>query len=176
MICYRKFTPRHEDLLQMPILTEEWLVLLIPYSIPQIATFVGPTWGPPGSCRPQMGPMLAPWTLLSRTVWCPNCPGGIHAVWWTTIRWTASGVVVNCKPISSMVDPSGPRPIGNLSGNLSILYTKGRFWGRCILCQLHVNLNLSKKKVTMNKFPYLPHKNTWTDFYNFPEHYIGLNL
>ena len=25
----------------------------------------GPTWGPPGSCRPQMGPMLVPWTLLS---------------------------------------------------------------------------------------------------------------
>ena len=24
-----------------------------------------PTWGPPGSCWPQMGPMLAPWTLLS---------------------------------------------------------------------------------------------------------------
>ena len=30
----------------------------------QIA-FMGPTWGPPGSCRPQMGPMLAPWALLS---------------------------------------------------------------------------------------------------------------
>ena len=27
--------------------------------------FMGPTWGPPGSCRPQMGPMLAPCTLLS---------------------------------------------------------------------------------------------------------------
>ena len=26
---------------------------------------MGPTWGPPGSCRPQMGLMLAPWTLLS---------------------------------------------------------------------------------------------------------------
>ena len=26
---------------------------------------MGPTWGPPGSCRPQMGSMLAPWTLLS---------------------------------------------------------------------------------------------------------------
>ena len=25
---------------------------------------MGPTWGPPGSCRPQMEPMLAPWTLL----------------------------------------------------------------------------------------------------------------
>ena len=31
-----------------------------------IARFMRQTWGPPGSCRPQMGPMLAPWTLLSR--------------------------------------------------------------------------------------------------------------
>ena len=33
--------------------------------ISQVAKFMGPTWGPTGSCRPQMGPMLAPWTLLS---------------------------------------------------------------------------------------------------------------
>ena len=32
----------------------------------QIAKFVGPTWSPPGSCWPQMGTMLAPWTLLSK--------------------------------------------------------------------------------------------------------------
>ena len=31
----------------------------------QIAKFMGPTWGPPGSSRHQMGPMLVPWTLLS---------------------------------------------------------------------------------------------------------------
>ena len=31
----------------------------------QIAKFMGPTWGPPGSCRPQRGFMLDPWTLLS---------------------------------------------------------------------------------------------------------------
>ena len=31
----------------------------------QIAKFRGPTWGPPGPCRPQMGPMLAQWILLS---------------------------------------------------------------------------------------------------------------
>ena len=31
----------------------------------QLDTFMGPTWGPPGSCQPQMGPMLSPWTLLS---------------------------------------------------------------------------------------------------------------
>ena len=26
---------------------------------------MGPTWSPPGSCRPQIGPMLATWTLQS---------------------------------------------------------------------------------------------------------------
>ena len=35
---------------------------------------MGPTWGSPGSCRPQMGPILAPWTLLSGSMmakqWC----------------------------------------------------------------------------------------------------------
>ena len=35
------------------------------WSYTQIAKFMGPTWAPSGSCRPQMGPMLAPWTLLS---------------------------------------------------------------------------------------------------------------
>ena len=39
--------------------------LLLSSKTSQIAKFMGPTWGPPGSCRPQMGPMLAPWTLLS---------------------------------------------------------------------------------------------------------------
>ena len=40
----------------------------------QITKFMGPTWGPPGSCRPQMGPMMAPRTLLSGWLymkqWC----------------------------------------------------------------------------------------------------------
>ena len=29
---------------------------------------MGPTWGRPGPCRPQMGPMLVQWTLLSQNV------------------------------------------------------------------------------------------------------------
>ena len=29
------------------------------------ARSMGPTWGPPGADRAQVGPMLAPWTLLS---------------------------------------------------------------------------------------------------------------
>ena len=43
-----------------------WGILIIGVRLAsQIAKFTGPTWDPPGSCRPQMGPMLAPWTLLS---------------------------------------------------------------------------------------------------------------
>ena len=42
--------------------------------VSQIARFVGPTWGPSGADRTQVGPMLAPWTLLS----------GVH----TKIGWT----------------------------------------------------------------------------------------
>ena len=34
-----------------------------------IARFMGPTWGPPWSSRPKMGPMLALWTLLSGIPW-----------------------------------------------------------------------------------------------------------
>ena len=41
---------------------EDWM-------LSQITKFMGPTWGPPGSSRPQMGPMLAPWTLLSEMLY-----------------------------------------------------------------------------------------------------------
>ena len=33
--------------------------------ITQIAKLMGPTWDPPGSCRPQICPMSGPWILLS---------------------------------------------------------------------------------------------------------------
>ena len=59
-----------------PVVEKWYLVKLVPCGTwsnnsaltAQIAKFMAPTWGPPGSCRPQMGPMLAPWTLLSRCV------------------------------------------------------------------------------------------------------------
>ena len=37
------------------------------WRVPQTVKLMGPTWGPPGSYRPQMGPMLVPWTLLSQS-------------------------------------------------------------------------------------------------------------
>ena len=43
-------------------ITSVWIYFCFPS---QTARLTWPTWGPPGSCRPQVGPMLAPWTLLS---------------------------------------------------------------------------------------------------------------
>ena len=49
----------------------------------QIAKFMGPTWGHHGSCRPQMGPVLAPWTLLSGLMpWLLASPGHQHPWYW----------------------------------------------------------------------------------------------
>ena len=50
------------DRIRQPVLI--WLKLRW-LALTQIAKFMGLTWGPPGSYRSQMGPMLAPWTLLS---------------------------------------------------------------------------------------------------------------
>ena len=41
---------------------------------PLIVRFMGPTWGPSGADRTQVGPMFAPWTLLSGTFRCQLMP------------------------------------------------------------------------------------------------------
>ena len=41
----------------------------------QIARFMGSTWDPPGDDRTQVGPMLAPWTLLSGMLCISQSPG-----------------------------------------------------------------------------------------------------
>ena len=60
----------------------------------QITKFMGPSWGPPGSCRPQMGPMLAPWTLLSGTYQsitpsnsCSLAADTRHDIWGCRVPW-----------------------------------------------------------------------------------------
>ena len=54
-----------------------WITIPVPYlwtrslklfrglCTPLITRFMGPTWGPSGADRTQVGPMLAPWNLLS---------------------------------------------------------------------------------------------------------------
>ena len=58
------------------------------HHLTQIAKFLGSTWGPPGSCRPQMGPMLAPSTLLS----------GLQLTWKHTHIYILAGIrYITCK-------------------------------------------------------------------------------
>ena len=47
------------------------------FTTPLITRFMGPAWGPSGADRTQVGPMLAPWTLLSGTFIEDN-------PWWLT--------------------------------------------------------------------------------------------
>ena len=45
---------------------------MIAPNVSLIARFMGPTRGPPGSCRPELDPTMASWTLLSgyaRSTW-----------------------------------------------------------------------------------------------------------
>ena len=43
---------------------------------------MGPLWGPHGSCQPQLGPILAPWTLLLRAI---TWPTEFPCTWWYEI-------------------------------------------------------------------------------------------
>ena len=48
------------------------------------ARFMGPIWGPSGADRTQVGPMLAPWTLLSG-----QDPGGPHVGPMNFVIWAS---------------------------------------------------------------------------------------
>ena len=80
----------------------------------QIAKFMGPTWGPPGSCRPQMGPMLAPWTLLSGVLLMPagyelSTPVCLHDVF-----PRPAGYEMHCTCSPSGVCPGLLGPVSNI--------------------------------------------------------------
>ena len=48
---------------------------------------MGPTWGPPASCRSQVGPMLAPWTLLSGYVIHTLLTRLVYTVYFQSPQW-----------------------------------------------------------------------------------------
>ena len=53
--------------------------VLVSLKLTLIARFMGPTWGPSGADRTQVGPMLAPWTLLSGKA---NTPPAMEGTSW----------------------------------------------------------------------------------------------
>ena len=66
-----------------------WLITPVDKMPLLIPRFTGPTWGPSGANRTQLGPMLAPWTLRSGspcTLLCrgqlkAKCSHGIYVGW-----------------------------------------------------------------------------------------------
>ena len=77
----------------------------------QIAKFMGPTWGSPGSCRTQIGPMLAPWTLLSGYLWWVVCCG----LWPVCLQsiFHVESILFACITLSWTIPI--PHPICNIS-------------------------------------------------------------
>ena len=61
----------------------------------QITKFMGPTWGPPGSCRPQIGPHVGPMNLAIRGVEGDRC------LWWLDHRHPKGGINVCTKGLHS---------------------------------------------------------------------------
>ena len=93
-------------------------LLVLSWQTTQITKFMAPTWGP-GSCRPQMGPMLAPWTLLSG---CNQCVWGStysqHQRWkmkgnlflnemlckFLTVSFVETKMVMSCHPVQELLN------------------------------------------------------------------------
>ena len=63
----------------------------------QTEKFKGTTWGPPGSCWPQMGPMLVPWTLLSMLIG-PKRPAfsSVNIFWYSSRVHQRKRIVMLC--------------------------------------------------------------------------------
>ena len=67
LFCFTLLWLRHQfywiHVTQFPISLSVTLLVLVQDSL--IVRFMGPTWGPAGAYRTQVGPMLDSWTLLS---------------------------------------------------------------------------------------------------------------
>ena len=60
---------------------------------------MGPTWGPRGADRTHVGPMLAPWTLLSGVIMTIYWLGKLPFVWiaWNSKEWRCRLCKLTCQ-------------------------------------------------------------------------------
>ena len=64
-----------------------------------IARYMGPTLGPSGADRTQVGPMLAPWTLLSGTLLnSPNIPDKSQGIMISAPQWLSKSKLKSQEP------------------------------------------------------------------------------
>ena len=132
-----------------------------------IARFMGPTWNPPGADRTQVGPMLAPWTLLSGNsayITAPSPASSInsHNKWWKNFSqtWTLySDLIISYNMQSSTGSTLEivQHQICNMKYNINhLLYVPNLFLLEIYSSPLsaesepHVTINVSKLQGTSN--------------------------
>ena len=81
---------------------------LTPPYFPPIPRFMGLTWGPSGADRTKVGPMLAPWTLLSGSMLKAGLlyfvSSFLHG--WTWFIQPYSSGLTSCHYVSLMITPA----------------------------------------------------------------------
>ena len=97
-------------------LLSKWLcfvanLIRLQSAISLIAKFMRPIWGPSGADRTQVGPMLAPWTLLSgMTSFAAHDRKKVYleiTKWWKLIKnWRTMDVVFNSRKVHLNSDVS----------------------------------------------------------------------
>ena len=131
----------------------------------QIAKFMGPTWGPPGSCRPQMGSMLAQWTLLSGK---PN----------QTKPQQCTNLIHDYRKVYIYIYKSLSKRINSIDSHLKGLSLNKKVWTGSMMTSsngtiFHVTGPLwGYSPVTVNA----PHKGHWRGALMFPLIYAWTNI
>ena len=88
-------------------------------AVSQIEKFMGPIWVPPRSCRSQMSPMFAPWTLLSRITQPKSLypPYGLRY----DHTWKQKVCADKCVSMSSFMYPKSLSAISNFNVKIRFL-------------------------------------------------------
>ena len=116
----------------------------------EIARFMGPTWGPSGADRTQVGPMLAPWTLLSgisTALWIIKVPYSIGEIYIKfQLQWNCEILMVSREVMLEIIYKKL-----KLEVNLKIFMVSTRsqivlYWHRFIP---HFNMKVTVRKISM---------------------------
>ena len=104
---------------------------------------MGPAWGPPGSYRPQMCPMLAPWTLLSGfsylmetcyITWSHQPPwpsvGGAYCFQCDSSMFVGNGLIVRFKSLHESRRQWGNTLWYNTAKLCTVLLTAHIIWNK----------------------------------------------
>ena len=135
---------------------------------------MGPTWGPSGADRTQVGPILAPWTLLSRVFLISKSE---YAVWkygfaTSPLEWRHTSVMAYKITDNSSVHCLFHSLLGLKTKGTSKILITGPLWEESLVTQLFVPKYFLALWVESSKWPVGgPHPchysdTTWMSQYN----------